>query len=197
MDATLTWLNVLERLPSFRVHSRMKNAKEPEIELANADVRLAAKDTFRILFLDSVAHTLQLKAACQAAGHSVVSAHTIADAFAFLNGTNHADVVVCAAYLEDESVFEFLKALRKDPLHKSTMFMTLALEPSAIGAKANASTEKTGRLLGADAFVSMPVFDAVRLIAEIKRLLPAVPALEQGRLDKLASDQAAMRSFVE
>jgi len=169
----------------------MNNRNEPKIEQAYADARLAAKDTFRILFLDSLAHTNQLKAACMAAGHSVIAAQTIADAFAFLNGKNHADVIVCAAYLEDESIFEFLKALRKDPLHKTTMFMTLALEPGTIGARANASTEKTGRLLGADAFVSMPLFDAKQLIAEIKRLLPAVPTLEQGRLKQLALDHAS------
>ncbi len=179
----------MERLHDFLVHALMKNAREPEVELANADARLAAKDTFRISFLDSLAHTNQLKAACQAVGYSVVAAQSIADAFALLNGKNHADVVVCAAYLEDESVFEFLKALRRDPQHKKTMFMTLALAPSTIGVRANASTE-TGHLLGADAFVSMPVFDPVQLIAEIKKLLPAVPVLEQGRLDKLASERA-------
>lgn len=39
-------------------------------------------------------------------------------------------------------------------------------------------------MLGADAFVSMPVFDAPQLIAEIKKLLPLVPALEADRLEE-------------
>lgn len=143
---------------------------------------MAPKDTFRILIMDTVEHTDQLKEACQDAGHSVVAAQTIKEAFAFLDGKDHADVIVCAAYLEDESLFEFLRRLRSDPIHKKTMFMTLALEPSRTGAGANVSTEKSGRLLGADAFVSMPVFDAAQLIAEIKKLLPLVPALETSRL---------------
>jgi len=79
--------------------------EEPRVEPATPE--LAAKDTFRILIMDTVEHTDQLKAACKNAGHSVVAAHTIDEAFAFLDGTDHADVIVCAAYLEDESLFGF------------------------------------------------------------------------------------------
>jgi CheY-like chemotaxis protein len=155
---------------------------EPKVEPATPE--LAAKDTFRILILDTVEHTDQLKAVCKNAGHSVIAVQTIQEAFAFLDGKNHADVIVCAAYLEDESMFSFLKRLRSNPIHKDSMFLTLALAPGPVGAGANTSTENAGRLLGADAFVSMPVFDAVQLIAEIKKLLPQVPWLEKSRLEE-------------
>jgi CheY-like chemotaxis protein len=158
--------------------------REPAIELA-IHVR-APKDTFRILIMDTVAHTDQLKEACKNAGHSVVPAHTIREAFAFLDGTNHADVIVCAAYLEDESMFEFLRRLRKDLVHQDTAFMILALDPGSTGIRLNASVEFAGKTLGADAFIYMPVFDAARLIAEIKVLLPLIPALEKSRLEKEA-----------
>ncbi len=161
---------------------------EPKVERAPLESRLAAKDTFRILIMDTLEHTDQLKAVCKDVGHSVVAAQTIEEAFAFLDGKDHADVIVCAAYLEDESLFEFLRRLRLDPIHKKTMFMTLALEPGPMGAKVNFSTEKAGRLMGADAFISMPVFDAPLLIAEIKKLLPLVPALETSRLESENKD---------
>lgn len=157
---------------------------EPKVEKATPECKLPSKDTFRILIVDTVEHTDQLKAACKDVGHDVVAAQSIKEAFAFLDGKDHADVVVCAAYLEDESVFEFLRRLKTNPLHKCSTFMTLALEPGPIGAKALASTEKTGELLGADAFIHMPEFDAVQLIAEIKKLLPLVPALEKDRLNR-------------
>ena len=153
---------------------------EPRVEPATPE--LPAKDTFRILIMDTVEHTDQLKAACKNAGHSVVASQTIKEAFAFLDGKNHADVIVCAAYLEDESMYEFLKRLRANTIHKDSMFMILALAPGPAGARVNESTEKVGRHLGADAFVSMPVFDAPLLIAEIKKLLPLVPMLETSRL---------------
>lgn len=157
---------------------------EPKVEKATHESKLPSKDTFRILIMDTVEHTDQLKAACKDVGHDVVASQSIKEAFAFLDGKNHADVIVCAAHLEDESMFEFLKRLRANPVHKDSMFMTLALAPGPIGAKVNDSTEKAGRLLGADAFVSMPVFDAAQLIAEIKKLLPLVPALEKDRLKR-------------
>ena len=143
---------------------------------------LAAKDTFRILIMDTVEHTNQLKAACKDAGHSVIAVHSIDEAFSFLEGRDHADVIICAAHLENESVFEFLHRLREDPIHKHAMFMTLSLAAGPIGVRLNDSTERAGRLLGADAFVSMPVFDAPQLIKEIRKLLPLVPALEADRI---------------
>jgi CheY-like chemotaxis protein len=155
--------------------------REPKVE--HATPKRAAKDTFRILIMDTIEHTNELKAACKDAGHSVVAVQTIAQAFAFLDGKNHADVIVCAAYLEDESMFEFLRRLRNEPLHKDAMFMILALAPGPAGVKLNASVEIAGKTLGADAFINMPVFDAPQLIAEIKKLLPQVPALEKSRLE--------------
>lgn len=141
----------------------------------------AAQDTFRILIMDTPEHTNQLKAACKDAGHSVIGVQSIREAFSFLDGRNHADVIVCAAHLEDESVFEFLQKLKSNPIHKDSMFMTLSLAPGPIGVQLNESVEKAGRLLGANAFVSMPVFDAEQLIAEIKKLLPLLPALEKAK----------------
>jgi CheY-like chemotaxis protein len=154
---------------------------EPRVEPATSKDKRPAKDTFRILIMDTVEHIDQLRKACKDVGHDVVATQTIKEAFAFLDGKNHADVIICAAHLEDESMFDFLKRLRANPIHKESMFMTLALAPGPIGIKANDAAKNVGRLLGADAFISMPVFDAPRLIAEIKNLLPAVPMLERGK----------------
>lgn len=161
---------------------------EPEIEKAFLAAKLPAKDTFRILIMDTPEHTEQLKSACKNAGHDVVAAHSIDEAFAFLDDKDHADVIVCAAHLEEESVFDFLRRLRINPIHKKSMFMTLALESGPIGKKANPTAEKAGRLLGADAFVIMPIFDSEQLIAEIKKLLPTIPMLELERLKKEEKD---------
>ncbi len=154
---------------------------EPKIEQASPGSKLAPSETYRILILDTVEHIDQLKHACKDAGHSVVSALTIAEAFAFLEGKDNADLIVCAAYLEDESLFDFLNQLRTNQTHKNTMFLILALEPGPIGAIANETTKKAGRLLGADAFLSMPMFDAALLIREIGKLLPVIPVLEQNK----------------
>ncbi|CAN5299779.1 hypothetical protein BH11CYA1_BH11CYA1_22430 [soil metagenome] len=160
--------------------------KEPIIEPAVPE--LAAKDTFRILIMDTEEHMEQLKAVCKDAGHTVIGARSIKEAFAFLGGEDHADVIVCAAYMEDESLFEFLQRLRSEPMHKDSMFLTLALEADSAGSKLNKSTEKAGRILGADAFLNMPVFDAAQLLAEISKLLPLVPKLERHRLEDLEAE---------
>jgi len=153
----------------------------PEVEQAFPDAKLAAKDTFRILIMDTVDHVNEVKAACKNAGLSVVPAHSLEEAFAFLDEQDHADVIICAAYLEDQSLFEFLKRLRANAVHKHTMFMTLALAPGPMAVRTKDSTERASRLLGADAFINMPEFDAEKLIAEIKKLLPDEPLLEKSK----------------
>ncbi|MBP7861740.1 response regulator [bacterium] len=162
----------------------MTKKHEPKVEPAYPEKQLAAKNTFRILIIDTVENSDLLKSACKDVGHSVVSAQTIKDAFAFLNNENHADVIICAAYLENESMVEFLQELRKNPVHRHSMVMTLALAPGPIGHRLNTFTEKASQLFGADAFVSMPEFNAAQLISEISKLLPEMPMLEKDKKHK-------------
>jgi hypothetical protein len=84
-------------------------------------------------------------------------------------------------------MFEFLSRLRSNAMHQDSMFMILSLAPGPTGVKLNHSVEYAGRTLGSDAFISMPVFDAAQLIAEVKKLLPMVPWLERNRLEDIAA----------
>lgn len=150
----------------------MSHHYQPKLETAKSQE--SATDHFQILIMDTAEHTAILKLACNTAGLSVASVTTIQQAFEFLDETDHVDLIVSAAYLENESVFEFLRRLRADSKHGKSKFMTLALACSVAGKMANISTERAGRSLGADAFVFMPVFDPTQLISEIRKLLPPV-----------------------
>jgi len=153
--------------------------KEPKLHHPKAASARPPEQTFRILFVDDAENILQLKEACNDAGYVVVGATTLPEAWAFLDGKNHADVIVCAAHLEHGSVFEFLAAVRGSSEHKETMFLILSLEPGALAARLDKSTERAAMALGADAYVVMPVFDACELISQIRQLQPEVPELQK------------------
>jgi len=136
-------------------------------------------DTWRLLFVDSVENVELLKDACKDAGYQVVGARTLDEAWAFLDGEDHADVIICAAHLEEESMFDLLKSVRASAVHRKSMFLILSLAPSAIGERLDRSTAKAGMMLGADLYAIMPVFDPHELVALIKQLQPAVPILQQ------------------
>jgi CheY-like chemotaxis protein len=166
-------------------------SKEPEVEHPAPGNAKSPLQTWRLLFLDSAENIEQLKGACKAVGYDVVGATTIEEAWAFLDGKDHADVIVCAAHLEEESMFEFLKGVRDSEIHRKTMFLILSLEPGAVGARLDRSTARTGRQLGADAYLIMPVFDPHGLVAQIQKLQPAVPVLQQSATtDGVKSDRA-------
>lgn len=152
--------------------------KEPKLEHPKSADARSPQETWRILFLDSAENIEQLKGTCKDVGYVVVGATTIEEAWAFLQGKNHADVIVCAAHLEQESMFEFLKGVRDSKVHRATMFLILSLEPSAVGARLDRSTAIAGMALGADAYVIMPTFDACELVNQIRSLQPHVPTLQ-------------------
>jgi CheY-like chemotaxis protein len=152
--------------------------KEPPLEHPTPEKARPPLKTWRILFLDSSEHVEQLKEACKEVGYVVVGSTTIEQAWAFLNGKDHVDVIVCAAHLEEESMFEFLRMVRDHEVHREAMFLILSLEPGVAGARLDRSTASAGMALGADTYWAMPVFSAHDLVAQLKKLQPAVPALQ-------------------
>ena len=155
----------------------MTNILEIERPVA-ADAKSPQK-TWRILFLDNADNITQLKNACKKMGYTVVGSTSIQDAWTFLNDKDHVDVIVCAAHLEEESVFKFLKEVRDHVKHKKVAFLILSLEPGAIGAKLDRSTARAGIALGANGYLIMPLFDPSELIAQIQKLQPDIPMLQQ------------------
>jgi DNA-binding response OmpR family regulator len=157
--------------------------KEPNVEHPAPKNARSPMKTWRILFLDSAGNIEKLKGAGKDAGYTVVGALTIEKAWAFLDGKDHADVIVCAAHLKEESMFGFLKGVRDSEVHRNAKFLILSLEPSAAGARLHRSTKSAGMALGADTYAIMPVFDPHELIALIKELQPSVPMLQQSATD--------------
>ena len=164
---------------------------QPKLEHPAPKDAKSALETWRILLLDDNAQNIeQLTKACIKDGYVVVATSTIKAAWVFLNGKDHVDVIVCAAHLEEESMFQFLKDVRSNEKHGKVAFLILSLDPSTSGARLDRSTERAGMLLGADGYVVMPVFDATELVAQIQQLLPAVPMLQQSATDQEKKDAA-------
>jgi CheY-like chemotaxis protein len=152
---------------------------EPKLEHPTAENAKSPHQTWRILFLDSAENIEQLKGACKDAGYVVVGSTTIKDAWAFLDGKDHVDVIVCAAYLEGESLFDFLRGVRESKIHGDAMFLILSLEPGETGARLDRSTRSAAMALGADGYVIMPKFDPRELVVQIRHLQPDIPMLQQ------------------
>lgn len=153
--------------------------KEPKVEHPDSQHARSPMKTWRILFLDNPENIERLKNAGKDVGYTVAGALTIDEAWAFLDGKDHVDVIVCAAHLEEESMFEFLKEVRDNEVHRNAMFLILSLEPSGKARGLQRSTASAAKALGADTYAVMPVFDANELIGLIKELLPAIPKLQE------------------
>jgi len=152
--------------------------KDPQVE-HSAPKDAGPPTAWKILFLDGAKNIERLKVSCKVAGHTVVGAHTVEEAWALLDGQNHVDVIVCAAHLEEGSMFQFLQDVRHSDMHRKAKFLILSLAPGAIGERLHNSTASAGLALGADAYAIMPVFDPDELVALIKKLQTPVPMRQQ------------------
>ena len=157
---------------------------QPEMEHPAAEDAKPPLKTWRILFLDSTENATLLTEACTKVGYVAISSATLEEAWAFLDGKDHVDVIVCAAHLEEESMFKFLKQIRDHEKHGNVAFLILSLEPGAIGTRVDQSTARTGILLGADGYLIMPEFDPGQLIEHIEKLQPRIPKLQQSATAK-------------
>lgn len=151
--------------------------QEPELEHPTQQNARSPEQTWRILFVDCAANIDKLKSAGRDAGYVVIGATTLEEAWLFLEGNDHADVIVCAAHLEEGSMIGFLKGVRDSAVHGKTIFLILSLAQSAAGNRLERSTRSAGLALGADGYLVMASFDPVDLIARIKVLQPEKPAL--------------------
>jgi CheY-like chemotaxis protein len=156
---------------------------EPELELPAPENARSPANTWRLLFLDKAENLDRLKETSKEVGYVVVGATTIEEANAFLAGKDHVDVIICAAHLEQESMFTFLKSVRESALHRAATFLILSLEPGAVGARLDRSAAGAGMALGANAYVIMPRFDPAHLLEQIRSLRPAVPVLQTAQAD--------------
>ncbi len=140
---------------------------------------LPAMDTYRILTLEDPENIEQLKIACKEAGHQVVPVTTISQAMVFLETKDHVDVIVAAAHLQNESVFEFLGRIRSADSHlKSVPFIVLCADPGVLATVSSPAVEMVATLMGANKYLLMPEFSAARLMEEIEPLLAAIPRKE-------------------
>jgi len=132
-----------------------------------------AEDTYRVLVLDGKEdHMPRIVKACKEAGQEVVPCRSIKEAFAFLETKDHVDVIVTEAFMENESVFDFLKEAKVTPEHRDVPIVIMAAEPGAIGMFCMPGVAQAAETLGAYKFLVMPKFDEAHLAREIQAILP-------------------------
>lgn len=136
---------------------------------------------YRILMLDDRPERVEeVRTVASQAGHELVSCRTVAGAMDWLNTKDHVDVIISGAFLENESVFDFLKAVKSDPRHSWVQFVMLCTEPGELALFMDDTVRNAARLLGADKYVMLPEFSPKRLLREIEASLPnMVPQVVQ------------------
>jgi CheY-like chemotaxis protein len=137
------------------------------------------RDAYRIIVMLDAPHFDEIADACKKAGHEIVRVNTTVELVKFLEKKDHADLVVSAAHLENENVFEMLKSIKRTPQHAEAHIMLICTEPSPLAIALNESTEIAANALGADLYLYIPRYDRDEIVKEIEKALPSrAPAKE-------------------
>jgi two-component system cell cycle response regulator len=118
-------------------------------------------------------YALALKNLIEPHGYMVLAVHSIKEALETLH-REQVNMVIVAVHLQEGNVFDFIRAIRKDPDSRIRRLplVCLNLNPRLHAPYLNDSLETCAKALGADRFITMESYDAARLWAEIKTMLP-------------------------
>jgi CheY-like chemotaxis protein len=126
-------------------------------------------------------YALALKELIEPHGYEVLIVHTIEEALETLHRVQ-VSMVILAVHLQEGNVFDLIRAIRIDPdsrIRKVPM-VCLNVNPRLHATYLNDSLETSAKALGADRFITMEPYDAVRLWKEIEKMLPDEISSEQG-----------------
>jgi response regulator RpfG family c-di-GMP phosphodiesterase len=95
------------------------------------------------------------------------------------------DLIICGVHLENESVFDLLKALRSTRQNKGIPFICFRCGNSDIAKASDSQIENTSQLLGATGYIAISGLssDPVGLRSRIEAALPPVLAKHRGSHD--------------
>jgi CheY-like chemotaxis protein len=118
-------------------------------------------------------YALALKELIEPHGYEVLVVHTIKEALETLH-REPVNMVIVAVHLQDGNVFDFIRAIRADPdpCLRRVPLVCLNVNPRLHARYLNDSLETCAKTLGADRFITMEPYDAVRLWAEVEKMLP-------------------------
>ena len=90
--------------------------------------------------------------------HKLTWTHTIDAALAELRSDKQDfDVIVCGTHLLAESMFDFLKQVKLEAQSKRIPFMCFRAATTDFAEKSDCSIRQTSKMLGANAYISVPV----------------------------------------
>jgi len=125
----------------------------------------------RILVLQEMhENVVYLRESLEPAGHELVIVNTIHSALTQLC-QEEFDMIICAVFLENESVFDFLKSCKQDINYRKIPFVFYCCKTSEFARSVRDGLQIAARTLGAERYVIMEAFDALVLKTQIEECL--------------------------
>jgi PleD family two-component response regulator len=125
----------------------------------------------RILVLQEMRENVEnLRESLEPSGHELVVVNTINAAMHQLK-EEQFDMIICAVFLENESVFDFLKICKHDLMYRSIPFVFYCCKTSQFARSVRDGLQIAARTLGAERYVIMESFDAYSLKSQVEECL--------------------------
>lgn len=125
----------------------------------------------RILVLQELQeNVVNLRQSLEPSGHELVVVSTINAAMHQLK-EDQFDMIICAVFLENESVFDFLKNCKNDLVYRTIPFVFYCYKTSKFARSVRDGLQIAARTLGAERYVIMESFNAHVLRSQVEECL--------------------------
>lgn len=136
-----------------------------------------------ILILDDIYEGNQLLNDALNAEHAIVWVRDISEATEKLADPNKSfDLIICGIHLENERMFDFLKAIKRTRRTQEIPFICFRSGDSELAKMSDSQIESASRLLGVADYIAMtgPTNDPCSLRTRIQAALRQIPATCRG-----------------
>ena len=125
-----------------------------------------------LALLEDDDNILQVSHSLNQSGHEITTPKNFAQAIEVLK-VRHVDLIISDVHLQNGgNVFDFLRWVRRHPATKNTPFVMFSSKPTSIAKYFEDGIRTSGRLLGAEMYISMEDFDSREFCQKIDSLLP-------------------------
>jgi CheY-like chemotaxis protein len=130
---------------------------------------------------EAAQNTGEIKENLESGGHQILVAQNVESAKTLLEAASF-DLLICAAHLNNGTVFDLLNFVKHDANRRTMPFLVFCCSQTELAKSVDSSLRSTALLLGADKCITQDVFNAEQLRCEIESFLPGrtnAPTLSQ------------------
>lgn len=125
-----------------------------------------------VLVLQELTQNVEhIKTALEPRGHRLTFVNEPEMAMRVLNGADKIDAIICAVYLEESDVFEFVRKVKRSQIAKNVPVVFYCYKTSSFARSVRSALKIAAKSTGVDLYITMESFVAAEFAEQFEQFL--------------------------